>query len=70
MAYTTGKGKKFKLNRSTSACASCGARLQGVPNKSHIGIKRMSSSNRVPNRPYGGNLCVRCTRSAFKGKVA
>ena len=69
MAYTAGKGKKSSLKRSTSACSACGARLQGVPNASHISIKRMAKSNRTPNRPYGGNMCVRCTRIVFKSKV-
>ncbi|MFH1623297.1 MAG: 50S ribosomal protein L34e [Candidatus Aenigmatarchaeota archaeon] len=69
MAYTGGKGKKRKLKRSAAACASCGARLQGVPKAGMIAVRRMPRSNRVPNRPYGGNLCVRCMREAFKSKV-
>jgi large subunit ribosomal protein L34e len=70
MAYTGGKGKKTKLKRSAAVCASCGAALQGVPKAGMIRIKRMAPSNRRPNRPYGGNLCVRCTREAFKSRIA
>lgn len=70
MAHTVGKGKASRQNRSTAVCASCGAALQGVPNAGMITIKRMAPSNRRPNRPYGGNLCVRCMREAFKARVA
>jgi len=69
MAYTGGRGKKQKLKRSAAVCASCGAALQGVPKAGMIGIRRMAASNRRPNRPYGGNLCVRCMRETFKNKI-
>ena len=69
MAYTGGKGKKRKLKRSVAVCASCGARLQGVPRAGMIGIRRIAASNRRPNRPYGGSLCGRCMREVFKSKI-
>ena len=38
-------------------CAGCGRPVSGV------------SGRKRPERPYGGNLCPRCSRKAIKNKI-
>ena len=54
---------------SYAKCAKCNARLHGMPKLHPIEQKRIPKSKRVPNRPYGGYLCTKCTRETFKEKV-
>lgn len=67
----TGKSviRKGRANPSKPKCAKCGARLHGVPRMRPIEVKKTSKSKRKPSRPFGGNLCAKCTRLHFKKKV-
>ncbi|MFQ5800775.1 MAG: 50S ribosomal protein L34e [Candidatus Hydrothermarchaeales archaeon] len=47
-------------------CGICKKLLLGVPRK---GVSKLTRSQRVPNRPYGGNLCTKCVRSLLKEKA-
>lgn len=51
-----------------SKCAVCGAKLHGMPRLRPSGLRKLPKSKRVPNRPYGGYLCTRCTRELLKGE--
>lgn len=63
-------GKKVTHHRKKSAkaakCAECGRALLGVPRSR---TSKLARSKRVPNRPFGGNLCSICTRSALKKQI-
>jgi len=52
--------KKRKPN--THKCAICHANLHGKPRGSPVEIRKLSKSERKPERPFGGMLCSRCTR--------
>ena len=47
-------------------CGDCGRPLLGVP---RTRIRKLTKTQRVPNRPYGGNLCSSCMRSLVKEKA-
>ncbi len=47
-------------------CAICKAKLHGTPTGSRVEIRRLSKSQRSPQRPFGGQLCSSCTRNKFK----
>jgi large subunit ribosomal protein L34e len=64
---TTPGGKKTvhykKKATSYARCGSCNRLLLGVPRTK---VSKLRKSQRVPNRPFGGNLCTPCTRSLLK----
>ena len=43
-------------------CKSCGDVLKGVAHGIASQIKKLSKSQRVPSRKYGGHLCSKCSR--------
>ena len=47
-------------------CRQCGANLLGVARGTPAQIKKLSRSQRRPERPYGGVLCSSCTRDLIK----
>ncbi len=63
-------GRKVTHHRRKSSkaakCAECGQALLGVPRSR---TSKLTRSKRVPNRPFGGNLCSKCTRLALKKKI-
>ncbi len=50
-------------------CAICKKPLHGVARGRKSEIKKLSKSERRPERPYGGYLCSRCMREVIKAKV-
>ncbi len=54
---------------SKSKCAACGRTLQGVPKLKPSNLKKLSKSEKKPERPYGGYLCSSCMRELIKIKV-
>ena len=50
-------------------CGSCGGLLKGVPRERNFIMRNLPKSHKRPERPYGGNLCSRCTRELIIGKV-
>lgn len=50
-------------------CGKCGALLKGVPRERPYKMQKMPRSVKRPERPYGGNLCSRCTREVFIQKA-
>ena len=53
----------FKKKKPAKAkCGDCGKQLSGVPRERPYKIKKMSKTQKRPERPYGGNLCSKCSR--------
>jgi len=46
-------------------CATCGAVLNGVARARPAKLKKLSKSQKVPSRPYAGQLCSACMRRAI-----
>ena len=62
---TVTKRKKPKIAK----CSICKMPLHGVPREIPSRIKKLSLSEKRPNRPYGGNLCSSCARELLKEKA-
>ncbi|MBN1646353.1 50S ribosomal protein L34e [Candidatus Woesearchaeota archaeon] len=53
----------YKARKPSQAkCSSCGQKLVGVPRGKPAQIAKMPKTQRRPQRPFGGNLCSRCSR--------
>ena len=50
-------------------CADCGTVLSGMARGRPAQVKRMSKSQKVPSRPYAGQLCSPCTRRRMVAKA-
>jgi large subunit ribosomal protein L34e len=61
--------RRGRPNPSKPKCAECGSPLHGMPRMRPVDVKRTPKSKRKPNRPFGGNLCPKCTRAHYKSKV-
>lgn len=58
-----------KRMSSAARCANCGRKLSGVPRVRAEKMKRLAKTKKVPERPYGGNLCSSCMREVFRRKA-
>ncbi len=47
-------------------CAICGKPLNGVPRGRPVEIRKLSKTERRPERPYGGYICPSCLRKLYK----
>lgn len=60
----------FKRKKPSKAkCGNCGKALLGVARGCISKIRKLSKTKRRPERPYGGALCSKCTRSLLKEKA-
>ncbi|MCH8003462.1 MAG: 50S ribosomal protein L34e [Nanoarchaeota archaeon] len=50
-------------------CGSCGSLLKGVPRERNLKMHKLPKTKKRSTRPYGGNLCSKCTRSLIVEKV-
>ena len=52
-------------------CTLCGSILHGMKRGTNSEIRSATKSQRRPERPYGGQLCTRCTRKVLivKAKI-
>lgn len=64
---TTVHFKKKKPGK--AKCSNCGKILAGVSNKLLSKSKNLPKTKKRPERPYGGNLCSRCTRDLLKNQA-
>ncbi|HVO86086.1 MAG TPA: 50S ribosomal protein L34e [Candidatus Eisenbacteria bacterium] len=48
-------------------CSICSQELAGVPNTSKT--RKLNQSKKTVRRPYGGQLCANCLKTAFKQAV-
>lgn len=62
---------KKKKKTAKHKCAICHGLLHGTPRGPRVEIRRLSKTQRRPSRPFGGQLCSKCTRNivALKAKV-
>ena len=54
--------KSIKKKANYPHCATCNRVLPGVARGTRVEVRRMSLSERKPNRPYGGQICSPCLR--------
>ncbi|MCM2324891.1 MAG: 50S ribosomal protein L34e [Candidatus Woesearchaeota archaeon] len=47
-------------------CAKCGVSLKGIPRVMPLKMKKLGISKKTVSRPFGGNLCSKCSRQAVK----
>jgi large subunit ribosomal protein L34e len=60
----------FKKRKPKKAhCANCGDLLKGVPRERPYKMQNMAKTKKRPERPFGGMLCSKCSRSIFKQKA-
>lgn len=50
-------------------CAKCKAVLPGVARGTSSQVKKMSKTQRRPERPYAGMLCTKCMRKEITKKI-
>jgi large subunit ribosomal protein L34e len=50
-------------------CARCKAPLAGVPRERPYKIRKMSKTQKRPERPFGGMLCSRCMRAEIIKRI-
>ena len=50
-------------------CGRCGKPRSGVPNAVPAKMKKLSKSEKIPERPYAGVLCTECTERLFRYKT-
>ena len=43
-------------------CGSCGSVLHGIPHHLSFRVKKLSKTERRPERAYGGVFCSKCSR--------
>ena len=65
----TRKTHYIKRKPQKAKCAGCGSVLSGVPRERPYKMRTMPKSSKRPERPYGGKLCSRCTRSKIIEKA-
>ncbi|MBD3259440.1 50S ribosomal protein L34e [Candidatus Woesearchaeota archaeon] len=58
-----------RRNPNSAKCSRCGAKLSGIPRKIPLKFKNIPKTKRNPARPYGGNLCSKCTRQVLIEKA-
>jgi len=67
--YVAPSGQKkveyHNRKKSKILCGICKKELMGVPKS----MKRMSKSEKMPNRPYAGNYCSSCSRNVLKERI-
>ncbi|MFA6048960.1 MAG: 50S ribosomal protein L34e [Candidatus Micrarchaeia archaeon] len=61
---------KYKAKKPAKVlCALCGAKLNAVPNKSVAKLRKLSKTEKRPERAFGGVLCANCTQQLIKEKL-
>ena len=50
-------------------CSNCKTELKGIPRGRPKRMQKLGISKKRTARPYGGNLCSKCTRDLIKEKA-
>lgn len=58
-----------KERPSSVKCANCKSPLHGLSRLIPSEIRKLSASERRPDRPYGGYLCSNCSREIFRERA-
>tara|TARA_Y100000310_G_scaffold334770_2_gene415272 strand:- start:4322 stop:4585 length:264 start_codon:yes stop_codon:yes gene_type:complete len=48
---------------SQAKCGKCKTQLHGIPRALPYKMSNLPKTKKRPERPFGGNLCTKCTRS-------
>lgn len=60
----------YKIRKpSRATCALCEEKLNAVPKRKGVELKKLSKTERRPERKFGGVLCASCTRAIIKFKT-
>lgn len=60
----------YRLRKPKGAkCAKCGDTLKGIARERPKKMQNMPKSQKTVSRPYGGNMCSRCTRQTIKDSI-
>ncbi len=67
-------GKKVRIHYrprkpSPATCSGCGHVLAGVPRATASVMQKIPRSQRSPNRPYAGVLCMNCLKEKLLNEV-
>jgi len=63
---SSGNKIKYRLRKTkASRCSKCYTKLSGVLYTTNGNHSRFAKSVKIPNRPFGGNLCSGCMRNNF-----
>jgi large subunit ribosomal protein L34e len=69
----TPSGKTARLTKKKkpkpSTCALCDSRLHATPKASRSAVRKLSHTQRRPERMFGGVLCGNCTQHLVKTKA-
>ncbi len=60
---------KKKKKTGKHKCAICHDLLHGTPRGSPVEIGKLSKTERRPSRPFGGQLCSKCSRIVIRLKA-
>jgi large subunit ribosomal protein L34e len=55
-----------KRTPKAAKCSKCGADLKGIPRLRDYKMMKLGKSKKRVERPFGGNLCSKCSRSLIK----
>ncbi|MBS3137093.1 50S ribosomal protein L34e [Candidatus Woesearchaeota archaeon] len=58
-----------RRNPNPVKCRLCKGVLKGIPRVRSNALRQLAKSKKTVARPYGGNLCSRCTRALLKDKA-
>ena len=50
-------------------CALCHGILHGTPRGAVVQIRKITKTERRPTRPFGGQLCTKCTRKVMSHRA-
>lgn len=57
---------KYKLRKPKVLTCACGKALKGIPRLRPTKMRNLPLSKKRVERPYGGNLCSKCSRELIK----
>ena len=58
-----------KKSHKKAHCGKCGAALHTSNHRTPCDMKKLTKSQKRPERPYGGVLCPKCSREEIKAKA-
>ncbi len=72
LVKTPGHGVHLQYRKRKPAkatCAQCGNALAGVPRERPFKMQNMGKTEKRPQRPYGGQLCSKCSRRKIISRI-
>ena len=58
-----------KRKPKVARCSNCGTELKGTPRERPHKMQKLGITKKRPQRPYGGNLCSKCSRAKIKNEA-